>query len=648
MSSSRVLVALLASAVLVGGSVVSAGAATTWRSSIERGDTERLSRAVDIRVNAFEQGMDGYENAVRSVSALYRSSERVSRSEFRRFARSLELDRRYPGMQALGFQAYVRGDDLPAFVRQARADGPRDFKVTPSGHRAEYFVVLYNEPASRFGKTWGFDARMNPTVRPYLERARDSGRTVLSGKAVLGTDLALPKDQQPVSFGLFVPVYRPGVPLATVSRRRRAFLGWASSPFRAREFLTGAIDGLPELLGIELFDGPARSANLIARHRVRGQSGIGMLRSLDVAGRRWTARMTPKAGAYSSDARGPEVLLIGGIALSALLAALMVLLARQRAHNRRMRETEGLLIQLAEEDSLTGLWNRRRFEQELERQAERSRRYHEGGALLVLDLDNFKHVNDSHGHHIGDDLLTAVADQIRHRLRLSDSVARLGGDEFAALLINTGPDDAAAVAEDIAARIRAVVIQTPSGPVQTTASIGIAFLGDTPETGDALLVRADLAMYDAKAAGRDQAITRQTPGARTRDLKDSSEPDGRPTIAVVHCDDSESYRRLVKEMLEARGGIQLIAEASTHLDTIEATAQTSPDVVLLDLDAQRDPHIMQSLRSAAPAARIIVLSGIDGAADDPLVAGADGFVSKTESFDALAAAVTAAVPNTAG
>src|SRR5262249_36019941 len=98
------------------------------------------------------------------------------------------------------------------------------------------------------------------------------------------------------------------------------------------------------------------------------------------------------------------------------------------------RRFEDRLRHLADHDPLTGLLNRRSFEREVERPLAHCRRYGANGALIVLDLDHFKYVNDSYGHSAGDELIVAVADALRMRLRETDVVARLGGDEFAALL----------------------------------------------------------------------------------------------------------------------------------------------------------------------------------------------------------------------
>jgi len=152
---------------------------------------------------------------------------------------------------------------------------------------------------------------------------------------------------------------------------------------------------------------------------------------------------------------------------------------------------------MADHDALTGLFNRRRFEEELERHVAYGRRYGTDGALLLLDLDDFKRVNDGYGHRAGDRVLTSVAGVLRQRLRESDVLARFGGDEFAVLMPHGSRDEAAELAALLAEAISGEV-ETPDGPLH--ASVGFAvFEEDT--TSDGILSRADDAMYADKGHG---------------------------------------------------------------------------------------------------------------------------------------------------
>jgi diguanylate cyclase (GGDEF)-like protein/PAS domain S-box-containing protein len=169
------------------------------------------------------------------------------------------------------------------------------------------------------------------------------------------------------------------------------------------------------------------------------------------------------------------------------------------------RDAEKRLRRLADHDALTGLLNRRRFGEEVGQELGRIRRNGGRAALLLIDLDHFKSVNDDLGHKAGDEVLAAVARTLRGRLRSTDIAGRLGGDEFAVLLLGTDRPGARQIADDLHAALRSEEISVAGTTVVQTASIGVLPLG--PETvgrSDDVIAVCDEAMYEAKRAGRDR------------------------------------------------------------------------------------------------------------------------------------------------
>jgi diguanylate cyclase (GGDEF)-like protein len=153
-------------------------------------------------------------------------------------------------------------------------------------------------------------------------------------------------------------------------------------------------------------------------------------------------------------------------------------------------------------DQMTGLSTYRVLRDRLAFEMERGKRSSEGFAVLFLDLDRFKDVNDQYGHEAGNEILRAVADEIRSAVRASDVAARYGGDEFVVILTRTDLDGGARVAEALRAGIEGVGLRMGYPPALVTVSIGLAeFDPSSPVEGD-LLVAADRALYRAKAAGR--------------------------------------------------------------------------------------------------------------------------------------------------
>jgi diguanylate cyclase (GGDEF)-like protein len=178
--------------------------------------------------------------------------------------------------------------------------------------------------------------------------------------------------------------------------------------------------------------------------------------------------------------------------------------AEVQAANRALQVQNQLLETLAITDSLTGLYNRKKLDDILADQFARFRRNHRPFAVLMLDLDNFKSINDNHGHVAGDEVLANVAAILKQSVRNIDHVARYGGEEFVVVLVETALD----AALDIAERIRSVVEIPRFGArnklISVTVSLGVAHSREDDDGPEEALARADHALYEAKRAGRNQ------------------------------------------------------------------------------------------------------------------------------------------------
>jgi diguanylate cyclase (GGDEF)-like protein len=413
-----------------------------------------------------------------SAAAFFQADEHVSKHEFSVIGHSLLGE---GALSAAAFAPRVPASERAAYEQrfgveiQERRIGRL---LRPAGPRPVYYPVTY---ATRYGGAaplLGYDLGSDEARGPAIDRARDTGMAMATPLVPLLLGGA--------GINVFRPIYRDGASLATVADRRRALVGFVGGSFRVDDLAEAAIAALPDDVEVQL--------------RVDHQLAVGPSGTLSdaasvpiqIADRTWLL-VVKEPG--RPDLTLPLALAVMGIALAALLGSLIFAWSR----NERMQELE----RQASQDALTGLSNRRRFEEDLRLTMARSRRDGSSGALLMLDLDEFKQVNDSYGHPAGDRLIREIAAVLRKRTRESDALARLGGDEFAVILPRCNRGEALLVGEAIASAVRE---HRPEGPLAAvTASVGIAMFGENPRTSLAsVMSEADAAMYAAKDAGRDQ------------------------------------------------------------------------------------------------------------------------------------------------
>jgi len=426
---------------------------------------------------------------------------------------SMDITRRYPGGIGFAFVQRVLPSQLAAFGAEVVADPPVNEPVTapytvfPAGARPQYCLqrlgIATAVAAKAIPTTFDF---CSPTIPPgnspspipqLLDEATTTGRTT-----VLATGKIAKTSGVADLFVVFAPVYTSDVAPASLSGRASGIRGWIVATFSASALLGadgGATHGLSPSV---LFEEPGGGTTTVASagHPPTGAPFSQTTRF--AAGGTWIVRVVGSAQtAAVSQALGVGAL---GLSVSLLLFLLLLLLTRSRAVALRLvdRRTAQLEHQ-ALHDPLTDLPNRALIVDRAEQMLRRGRRQPLLVGALFIDLDNFKEINDTFGHAVGDQLLRAVALRLSETLRASDSIGRLGGDEFVVLaegeLGGAGP-------ELVAERLMAVLGQPfdlDGGSIDTlvvSASIGVA-LGNR-ESADELLRDADVALYEAKARGK--------------------------------------------------------------------------------------------------------------------------------------------------
>jgi diguanylate cyclase (GGDEF)-like protein len=264
---------------------------------------------------------------------------------------------------------------------------------------------------------------------------------------------------------------------------------------------------LPQATLTQASPGLASASEHASSGRFAASNGEQYFVSAAVAGTPWRILMSlPEAQLFKS-VGGPGKWLTWLAVLGLGTAGFAVILLFDKLHGgrRQMRQLNAELERIAHTDELTGLRNRRAIEKTLEHTLSAARRHEQSFAVLMIDVDHFKRINDTLGHHGGDQVLIGVAGALSDSLRTEDVIGRWGGEEFLVVLPFTGEQGAARSAERLRKAVARRRNETPGSGPDVTVTVGLAQWSG--ESCDDLIARADAALYAGKAAGRNVVHT---------------------------------------------------------------------------------------------------------------------------------------------
>jgi diguanylate cyclase (GGDEF)-like protein len=441
------------------------------------------------------------EDLVINASAFITGNPHASPVQFDRWAESVRAMQRYPELHDIGFIELVPARALPAFERKmaqsplrpigARAPIPvQSHELIPYGTRPYYCLAvdaLVNNAASLMPGNIDYCA-----FAPSLAASHYSGQASYA-PFVLGNTTTL---------GVETPVYRGGGVPASRQAREREFMGWLGELLVPGAVLNQALNGHPGLA--------VQFAYSSGTSHVEFSSGTAPAHAeqttIDLHNGWWVLSYGPPMAAGVFGNQQALLLLAAGVLVSIMFGLLVLTLGTGRTRAMTLvREKTRELSHLALHDTLTGLPNRALVLDRADRMLARAERDQSiiAGALFV-DIDGFKHVNDSHGHAAGDQLLKVVGERLQSSVRDQDTVGRLGGDEFVVLVESTAGESTLDLLADRLTDVLRDPIELDDGRkiFSVTASIGVA--AGQHATPDDLLRDADLALYAAKAAGKDR------------------------------------------------------------------------------------------------------------------------------------------------
>ncbi|HYN93038.1 MAG TPA: EAL domain-containing protein [Pilimelia sp.] len=493
----------VAAAIVMIGAACSIAAALAIARTEAKDSQGRFGVSAAGVVSRLSQTIQNENDLVISAGGFADREPDPTSSQLAAWLATVQAPQRYPELQQVMIIQKVPVGRLADFAAgrwsHPAAALPDSTLALPPTARGYYCLASATGYPGISGSPVGVDLCANEAVA----RSRDSGRAVTTritggqwadGTLLAGTPLAV-----------VTPIYRGGYVPGSVTSRQEAFVCWIVMTINTQVILNEAIGNHPDL-GVTLRYDNGSGTPVVASGGVAVVGGQTLTTSLST-GLTVTVTGPPDAGGVLGPG-SPVVVLVTGLAASLLLGVLILVLAtgRERALRLVSQKTDEL-AHLALHDALTGMPNRALIVDRVDHALARVRRSRGTAAVLFVDLDGFKKVNDTFGHAAGDHLLCTVAARLTGAVRASDTAGRLGGDEFVVIVEDaTAESGAEIVAERILSRLaEPVQLNDAAGTlVRTRASIGIAVgLRDSSED---LLRDADIALYAAKTSGKDRFV----------------------------------------------------------------------------------------------------------------------------------------------
>jgi diguanylate cyclase len=495
-----------------------AAAVATWftvASWEQRFYQQNFTNIAGDYATVLQTGVNEYLDKMRATGAFYDSSNQVDPEEFDHFTEQILAG--FSSTMRLVWCPRVTRDQRAAFELKQRTTGVADYTIRrwsasgpmlPEAERDEYFPILYTTAANLKRASLGTDLNSEPSRAQAIAQARDTGAIATAQNIWLRN----PIEGKRKGFLTFLPVYRHGAPLDSIEQRRANTLGVVVGVFQIDAVFDSILNHklLPDNVGVYLYTSarppddspiytrPARDDG--ASNTPGTEQAEAWTHTIKVGSANWTLAVIPAEQGITGFYRA----WIAAIGVALLFSALLAYLWASLRYASQLEKANERVTLLANTDILTNLANRRAFIKQLALAHANTKRAGAPFAVLYLDIDEFKDVNDTLGHPMGDKLIKAVGERLKSAVRKSDFVSRFGGDEFAILQTNIADsNDAGTLANEIA-QVLSMPFTIEGHEINLTSSIGISVSSPDNADPDTTIVQADLAVYRAKAEGRNR------------------------------------------------------------------------------------------------------------------------------------------------